>query len=491
MKKSLVSIILLALSLLILLVPFAGMTVAKTDSTTENRTLAELPSISGEDGFNTRFFQELGAYFEDHFAFKNQLVTVDSAIQSKVFKESNVDTIAVGQNDWLYYTASIPDYLGSETVSDREAYNIAYNIALMQKKAAESKCSFLFTVAPNKNSLYGDNMPYYDDVKVSDVKNITKVTAELENLMVPYADLYTAFEKEPEILYLKRDSHWNEKGAVLAHNTIMDALGKDHETYATVPALRTKTKVGDLDKALNSLNTTPEWDIEYQFEPDAAFANEAEDWEADWIETENSDKKAKGSLLMFRDSFGISLCKYTAEEFKKAAFSRNTVYFLDSYMEQVKPDTLLVEIVERNLTRFGKFSPEEPYSYGPPIMSATKADIKAKDVENAVFVEESGALEFSRSLLQPTYLEFDGYVDKELVNDHSKIYIEVTSGGVPTLYDAFLVNISGNEYGYVMYLNSDDISTATIDERVIVENDGMYYVISEGTLEIPSDEMTE
>ncbi len=492
MKKLNLNAVLVVLSLGIMIVPFAGMTVAKTDTTTENRRLAELPSLTTEEGFNKEYFQQLGTYFEDHFAYKNELVAVDAQIQSKVFQESNVGTVLVGENDWLYYTDSLSDYLGSETVSERGAFNIAYNISLMQKKVESEKADFLFTVAPNKNSLYPDNMPYYDNVKASDVKNIDLVAPKLEELQVPYADLYAAFEKEQDTLYLKRDSHWNEKGAVLAYNVLMDALEKDHETYVMVPNLRTKTKIGDLGKALYSVNAEPEWDYEYQYDSKSSFSNEAKSWEDNWIQTENQKKKAKGNVLMFRDSFGNTLCKYIAEEFKTGSYAKDTVYFLDQYLEEVKPDTVIAEIVERNLSRFGKFSLEDQYSYGPPIMSATKADLDEKKLEKAENCPENqGSLDLVRSDMLPSYLVFAGVVDPELVNETSKMYIEVTSGGVPTVYDAFAVTYEETDYGFMMYLNSEEIQTASIDVRVITEKDGEYHVAFCGTFDIPSDEITE
>ena len=71
---------------------------------------------------------------------------------------------------------------------------------------------FVFTVAPNKNSLYGENMPYYDSLKVDEENNLARLVPFLEKEGVSYVDLYEAFTGEEEILYHERDSHWNNKG---------------------------------------------------------------------------------------------------------------------------------------------------------------------------------------------------------------------------------------------------------------------------------------
>ena len=65
---------------------------------------------------------------------------------------------------------------------------------------------------------------------MSSEKNIEKLEQEIQNMQIPYADLYEVFSEQREILYLKKDSHWNEKGAVLAYNTILDELEHEQET---------------------------------------------------------------------------------------------------------------------------------------------------------------------------------------------------------------------------------------------------------------------
>lgn len=170
------------------ILPFAGMAVAKTETTTENRTMAAFPSFMEEGKWNVNYLQDLGAYFEDHYAFRNLLVSVDSQIQAKLFKTSNMDTVIVGKNDWLYYTASLDNYLGQNLMSDQEVYNAAYNLSIVQEYVQSRGAKFLVTVPPNKNSLYGENMPYYDQPKVSSERNYTNIIKALKSNKVAYTD---------------------------------------------------------------------------------------------------------------------------------------------------------------------------------------------------------------------------------------------------------------------------------------------------------------
>lgn len=70
----------------------------------------------------------------------------------------------------------------------------------------EKGVQFLFTVAPNKNSLYGENMPYYDSLKVSSDKNLVNLQKYLRQEQVSYGDLYEmlyplAMTPEEEVYY--------------------------------------------------------------------------------------------------------------------------------------------------------------------------------------------------------------------------------------------------------------------------------------------------
>ena len=465
--------------------PLFGMAVAPTMTTTENRTLASFPVLQDEDGsFNVDFLSDLGTYFTDHFAGKNDLVAIDSQIQSKVFHESSVSTILVGENDWLYYTDSLDDYLGENVVTERGAYNIAHNIKLMQAKAEQSGVDFLFTVAPNKNSLYDENMPSQYSVKASESNNIALVSEELTALEVPYADLYAAFRAQDEILYCTQDSHWNQKGAVLAYTTIREALGKkavDYNTEADV--VHTKLEAGDLATSLYSIYAEPEWNYRYEYTSKVKF-EEGEDWESQWIQT--TRKKGKKSLLMFRDSFGISLCPYIAEDYAAGAFSRNTVYMMDSYMEQVQPDTLIVEIVERNLDRFGVFTLDSQRSTGPAIMVGPTSDADISQA-SAASDEVIGAttLSCTESMLLPTYRILSGSIDESMIEKDTNVYVQVTDGDKTTLYEAYTTSCAGDEAGiwkdngYLLYLDSEEILSDEIGVMVLTEKDGVFTVVGE------------
>lgn len=472
MKKT-GSCVFVAACLMLCLLPFLGMAVAPTNTTTENRRLVSFPEIKKEGKWNQEWLGEAGTYFEEHFAFRPYFVTADSEIMGRVFGVSNMDTVIDGENGWLYYTATRDDYLGADTLSERGTYNVLHNLSLLKRYVEGNGAKFLFTVAPNKNSLYGEYMPYYAGKKVSDVKNIELLEPGFEKEKILYADLFSVFEAQDETLYLKRDSHWNQKGAVLAYNTMLDALGKEHETYETVPSVRTKTEYGDLNLMVYPKSAVPEWNYQYEKEPSYQYVSDFKSVEDDWICTSN--EKGQGSLLMFRDSFGNTLLPLMADVFKDGYFSKSVPYPIEEYMTEYHPDTVIAEKVERNLSEFAK---------EPPVMTGLPSELKEKPKEK----ETDTTLQLEESEYDMSYLKISGILDSEYVEKDTNVYVSIQGGDTAQTYEAFTVSEEASDNGYLLYLPKESAAEDSIDVCVMTETDGRLTAVKRESCQVPAEE---
>lgn len=461
--KKIANVFYIVICLSLCAIPFVGMTVAPTHTSTENREMAQLPQWLEDGQWNQEYFQELGEYFNDHFAFRSQLVMADSLVQSKLFGVSNMDTVIVGEEGWLYYSSTLNDYLGTNGMSQRAIFNAANNLSLMKRSVELKGSKFLLTIAPNKNSLYGENMPYYNEGKVSSEKNIEKLEQEIQNMQIPYADLYEVFSEQHEILYLKKDSHWNEKGAVLAYNTILDELEHEHETYETVDNIRTKTEYGDLNKMMYPLSFEPEWNYSYDKEEKYTYVTDTQSVEDPWIETMNEE--GTGNMLMFRDSFGNTLLPYMANAFSKAYFSKSVPYKLEEYMDEYSPDYVVVEKAERNIVDFAK---------EPPVMTGLIADVDVPEQ----WAETKTTVEFKSAEADADYWEVVGMVDADYIEADNRIYVAMTSGETVTCYEAFTVTQDKADNGYQLYIPKKDVTADDIQLDILVENDTVQKVAS-------------
>ena len=339
----------------ICLCPSLGMLVTKQETSSENRQLSEFPSPKTEEGkINVEWLSQAGDYFQEHFAFRNELVTGNALLHGRLLETSTADGVIQGKNGWLYYKDSLDDYLGQDLLSDRSLFNIAHMLSMTQQALEEKGVNFLFTIAPNKNSLYGDNMPYYDKLKVSGQTNRENLEDWLKMEKVAYADLYQALMEEDEVLYHARDSHWNNKGAALAADVLMDALGKDHDSYEGESYTVRRDYTGDLDTMLYPLASTADDEIYYDKETTYATVEEIQSNFDPRITTVNPVKE--GSLVMYRDSFGNALLPYMADAYANAYFSRGIPYQLMD-VETHSADTVIIERAERFLPEMSQFPP--------------------------------------------------------------------------------------------------------------------------------------
>ena len=472
------NIIYLVICLIFCVLPFAGMTIYRTDTTTENKTLADFPKLKKDGCINLEYFDELSAYFEDHFAFRQELVSADAVIQSKIFQVSNVDTVLAGTDGWLFYTDTVDDYLGQNTTTERQSFNTVHNLSLLQQYVTEQGADFLFTVAPNKNSLYDEHMPYYADQKVSNVRNIDMLKPKFAEAEISYVDLYEPFNKEKEILYLKRDSHWNNKGAVLAYNTILDSLMVEHETYDTVKAIREKKEYGDLNKMLYPLTAKPEWNYDYQYDSQWSYVSDEKDVEAAWIETQCP--RGNGSLLMFRDSFGNTLLPLMAEQFEKACFSKGTPYRIAEYMEKCKPELVIVEKVERNL---------DTYMLEPPVMTGPEVELGEIKESNG---KADIAVKMEESMEDTAYWVISGELQEKDMDADAGIYIRLKNGEKSKVYEAFTMTTEDSDYGYLLYMRKNDLqSTGLVKDgkitvEIITNKENSLYVVDEKEITLQS-----
>ena len=420
------------------LAPSLGMAVTKQEASSENRRLAEFPELKKENEINTRWLPEAGEYFQEHFAFRNELVTANALLNGKIFGVSTADGVIQGTDNWLYYKDSLEDYLGEELLSERSLFNIAHTLAMMQETLNEKGVQFLFTVAPNKNSLYGENMPYYDSLKVSSDKNLVNLQKYLRQEQVSYGDLYETLSEEKEVLYHKRDSHWNNKGAAVAAETLLSSLKKEHVSYKEEPYTIKTDFTGDLDEMLYPLATTPEEEVYYDRQTTFAYVGEVVSNFDPKITTVNPVKE--GSLVMFRDSFGNALLPFMADAYSSAYFSRGVPYQM-SEVDEKNADTVIVERAER-------FLPEMAQS--PPIMEGPECQVNVTEEDTvpagagAVQCEIQGNLEKITGCIEEKYLDID-----------SRIYIRLNHDKI---YEAFPMDVSTEDgktdsSGFCLYLD--------------------------------------
>ncbi|HJC13918.1 alginate O-acetyltransferase AlgX-related protein [Agathobaculum sp.] len=337
--------------LLLCILPSAGMLFLPPTEAAANERLTPVPQLKSEDGsWNQNVLDDATNYIADHFALRQEMVTANAMLQTGLLATSPAEDVIYGTDGWLYYAETLDDYQNRATLTDEEVQQIAQTIADMQAYCEARGAQFVFTIAPNKNSLYPEHMPARY-LQSDSPGNYEKLKPLLEEYGVHYADLFTFLSEQDEILYLKTDSHWTNRGAALAHDFLMETLGLPHTAFAQEEYTTAETHRGDLYEMLYPKGTARE--AQQTYETTFSYVSEPRTAEDILIQT-TSPAAPNGRLLLCRDSFGNALHPFLAEDFREATITRQMPYPL----EQVQAgDTVIVEIVERNLANLLKYPP--------------------------------------------------------------------------------------------------------------------------------------
>lgn len=405
-------IMLLALSLA------AGTLIAGPSKGGANEQLSAAPAWTDKDGnWNPDFLTDTMTWYTDHFFLRQELISAGNWLKANLLGTSGAEGVLVGKNGWLYYADTLQDYTGTNPLTQRELFCIANNLALLAEYAESTGREFLFAAAPNKNSLYPENMPQTG--VTAQQTDAERLYALLEQMGVPYADLHAAFTAEEEVLYFAHDSHWNSKGAALAADRINAAFGQN-SAYFTDNFSSAKPYNGDLYEMLYPAFADTETDPVYGGELSFRYTSGATSADSITLQTQG---QGCGKLLAYRDSFGNLLYPYLADTYGEARFSRSPVYDLT-----LDADYVLIQLVERNLRYL--------ITYLPVIVSP------ARDI--AIPAEASGSthLHYENRKAPEGYVYISGKVEAEPDTD-SKVY--VVCGGV--LYEALL-----HKDGFAVYI---------------------------------------
>lgn len=331
-----------AVFVLFLLVPVGGMLFVGESAAGANEISAPKPVLINDGKLNIAYLNELTDYFADRFAFRQEMITLWAEINSKLLKTSTEEQVVLGSEGRLYYSETLDDYRG---VSLDEKYLdiIVNNLALMQEFVESEGGTFVFTVAPNKNSLYPDYMPARIENR-HEYSNICLISEEL-NSRINYADLFALFNSLDGCYYYLTDTHWTDEGAAIGADLILQKAGVESH-FAADTFINEGVHTGDLYEMLypvlgdNEIKLAASSGFTYNLLNDDKAGNALK------IKTENINQS--GNLFCWRDSFGISLYPYLAEKFGQAVFMRSPEYNLFS-CNDFSDTTVIIELVERNL----------------------------------------------------------------------------------------------------------------------------------------------
>lgn len=345
------TILFVAFFILILFAPFVG---KKQDESLEKRILKEFPEWRWTNVW--KFFKEYQAYFEDRFAFRNELIDLNGKIRYEFINGTELTpNVALGKDNWLFYCDN--DYLNyiSTPFSKEELKQFNYNLNIITKWFQNKGINYYLTIAPVKAMVYKEMMPDYMKIRTefsryNQLKSYLEKNSSIQ--FISYLDELKEGKKQQEIYY-KTDTHWNEIGAFIGYTKIMNVISKDYPELKPYKieefnVVEDNFFGGDLMSILGyeSAKPTKQFYINKKdgSYPRLIFSEVLPENNLNIFEMPNNDNK--NSIYVVRDSFSESLKKFLSLNFSKSVYYWKVELPINTILEE-KPTIVLHEILER------------------------------------------------------------------------------------------------------------------------------------------------
>jgi len=223
------------------------------DPGAENRELAPVPHIDVSVTTLAALPTAAAAWFDDHFGFRSLLVHWYGESRLFVLGVSPSAAVIKGERGWFFYgdDKSVEDYANVEPMTDEALANWRAAIVRARDWLLARHIAYVFTIAPDKHVIYGDEMP----------PTLTRVGAlsRMDQLFTGLQDTGLAVDVRPvefeakahERVYHQTDTHWNERGALVAYQEIIRAV---RARVPRTPAAWTREDFTAVDRTVEGLD---------------------------------------------------------------------------------------------------------------------------------------------------------------------------------------------------------------------------------------------
>ena len=332
----------------------------KAPLSSENRTLAEAPRLPVDWSSLRQFPEAFTRYFEDHFAFRAALVNWQATLRLRWLHVSPSADVLVGRDGWFYYASdgALEDFGTNQPFPKDELETWRVTLQHTQDWLAARGITYLFVLAPDKHAVYPEFLPpsLHQVRKESRIDDLVRYLAGHSTVQV--LDLRPALldAKTKERVYHKTDTHWNDRGAFVASQQILERLRVSVPTLhslsrdAFVPR-EVRTAGMDLAGMLgltdrlseDNLTLRPKRRRSVTLEPQRPNPH-GEDWR---VVTEIPASSLPRAVI-FRDSFASPLIPFLSEHFSRAVY----LWQYDpepQVIERERPNVVIQEWVGRRL----------------------------------------------------------------------------------------------------------------------------------------------
>jgi alginate O-acetyltransferase complex protein AlgJ len=358
--------VLVVLFLSIITLPLAANLVGQdgADPGAENRELAAFPELNRSWTSIADYGSGLSAWFEDHFGFRSALIRWNGETRLFLMGVSPSAAVVKGRGDWFFYGEdhALEDYANDPPMPPEAVDNWREALVRARDWLAARKVAYVFTIAPDKHTIYAGEMPR-TIARIAPVSRTDQLLLAALDGDVAAVDLRPSLfaARVSERIYQKTDTHWNDRGAFVAYQRIIEAVRALQPrvgpawTRADFDAEGREVAGMDLAGMMGLTRVLREIDLPLVprrvrcarvIEPAGAEPTAEEGR----LVTEIPGSTLPRALII-RDSFTSQLVPFLSEHFSHAVYLWQND-FLPEDVQREKPDVVVQEIVGRHLYDF-------------------------------------------------------------------------------------------------------------------------------------------
>jgi hypothetical protein len=322
------------------------------------------PALPFPQRLTPETFRRVSTWFNDRLGLRYPLLVLDSQWRLRVWRLRFRGDVLFGHSSWLFFNDSPPlpaarlaDLRGRLRMNDVDIATLDRQMAGAKKRFESCRKGAFVIVAPNKQSIYPEEFRpdgTYPRSRLDDL--LARLGPDTRSMVIdPRPELRTAKPRYSVPVYRPTDSHWNELGAFIAYQKIVEALAKailiDRPEIATLEGVEIKAEtVGGGDVASRLLYLPGNFPDQYIALRGGAEVPLSVQSERDRIVITNPQGRRK--LLLLADSFGPPLAFLLARHFAEVEMLSRPTYaarFDGGIIAARDSDVVLIEIAERSL----------------------------------------------------------------------------------------------------------------------------------------------
>lgn len=312
------------------------------DMAIEKRDPAPLPSLPRSLPAAIDWPRQFDAYVSDHFPGRRSLIHA-VAVGAYGLGTTISPKVVLGEKPWFFLDQEsdvVEKQRGLSTLSRKQAAAWATDFRIWQGHLAALGSRLILIVVPNKHTIYQEYLPphlsrvgptprevLFSEFRRTDVEDVIDLTSALHK------------NAEHQQLYRHYDTHWNDVGAAIGFDAIMQQLNTRLQPPNLRIQWRRETRSGDLARLARLPELTEEMPVATDI-------------------TSHDTAKLELSVLVFGDSFYRNrLEKFFLPTFAEVRYHHHqSLRFPIGTIREHAPDVVMLIVVERLL----------PETLGPP-----------------------------------------------------------------------------------------------------------------------------